>query len=135
MDALARQPRRNPSHSLLVHLLSALQSSSSSWPFLQPVNGEEVHDYYDVITEPMDLGTMESKLDKDQYESVEEFVKDVLLIVRNCKRYNAENTPYAKAAGKLEREMWRKVREVPEWSYLEADSFESTARKDGGGQG
>lgn len=130
MDALARQPRRNPSHSLLMHLLSALQTSSSAWPFLQPVNGEEVHDYYEVIKEPMDLSTMEQKLEKDQYENVEDFVRDVLLVVRNCKRYNAENTPYAKAANKLEKEMWRKVREVPEWSYLEPDSFESTNRKE-----
>jgi len=129
MDALARQPRRNPSHSLLVTLLSALQSSSNAWPFLQPVNGDEVHDYYDVIKEPMDLGTMESKLDKDQYESVEDFVKDVLLTVRNCKRYNAETTPYAKAANKLEREMWKKIREVPEWSNLEPENFETTNKQ------
>lgn len=129
MDALARQPRRNPSHSLLVHLLSALQTSSAAWPFLQPVNGEEVQDYYAVIKAPMDLSTMESKLDKDQYETVEDFVRDVLLIVRNCKRYNAETTPYAKAANKLEKEMWRRIREVPEWSYLEADGFETTNRQ------
>ncbi|WPH03284.1 histone acetyltransferase GCN5 [Acrodontium crateriforme] len=129
MDALARQPRRNPSHSLLLALLSALQTSSSAWPFLQPVNGDEVHDYYDVITEPMDLSTMESKLEKDQYENVEDFIKDLLLLVRNCKRYNAENTPYAKAANKLEKEMWKKIREVPEWSYLEPENFETTNRK------
>ncbi|KAK5744338.1 histone acetyltransferase [Elasticomyces elasticus] len=128
MDVLARQPRRNPSHSLLLHLLSALQTSSSAWPFLQPVNGDEVQDYYSVIKEPMDLSTMEGKLDKDLYESVEDFVRDVLLLVRNCKRYNSESTPYAKAANKLEKEMWRKVREVPEWSYLEADAFETTNR-------
>ncbi|KAK3674227.1 histone acetyltransferase [Recurvomyces mirabilis] len=131
MDALARQPRRNPSHSLLLGLLSALQTSSSAWPFLQPVNGEEVQDYYSVIKEPMDLSTMESRLDKDQYEIVDDFVKDVLLLVRNCKRYNAETTPYAKAANKLEREMWKKVREVPEWSYLEPEGFESTNKKEG----
>ncbi|KAK3642649.1 histone acetyltransferase [Elasticomyces elasticus] len=128
MDVLARQPRRNPSHSLLLHLLSALQTSSSAWPFLQPVNGDEVQDYYSVILEPMDLSTMEGKLDKDLYEGVEDFVRDVLLLVRNCKRYNAESTPYAKAANKLEKEMWRKVREVPEWSYLESEGFESTNR-------
>lgn len=130
MDALARQPRRNPSHSLFLGLLSALQNSSASWPFLSPVNGDEVHDYYDVIKEPMDLTTMESKLEKDQYETVEDFVRDVLLIVRNCKRYNAESTPYAKAANKLEKELWKKVREVPEWSYLEPDGFETTNRQE-----
>ena len=130
MDELARQPRRNPSHSLLLQLLSALQSSSASWPFLQPVNGEEVQDYYTVIKEPMDLATMERKLENDQYENVEDFVKDVLLLVRNCKRYNAETTPYAKAANKLEKEMWKKIRDVPEWSYLEPENFESTNRQD-----
>lgn len=130
MDELAQQPRRNPSHSMLMQLLSTLQTSSAAWPFLQPVNGDEVHDYYDVIKEPMDLGTMERKLDQDQYETVEDFVKDVLLLVRNCKRYNAETTPYAKAANKLEKEMWKKIREVPEWSYLEAENFETTNRVD-----
>jgi histone acetyltransferase len=131
MDELARQPRRNPSHPLLLQLLSALQNSSSSWPFLVPVNGEEVHDYYEVIKEPMDLGTMEQKLDKDQYETVDDFVRDTLLMVRNCKRYNAETTPYAKAANKVEKEMWKKIREVPEWSYLEPEGFESTNREGG----
>ena len=133
MDDLARQPRRNPSHPLLLQLLSALQNSSASWPFMQPVNGEEVHDYYDVIKEPMDLHTMEEKLEKDVYENVEDFVRDVLLLVRNCKRYNAETTPYAKAANKLEKELWRRVREVPEWSYLEAENFETTNRRAGDG--
>lgn len=131
MDTLARQPRRNPAHSLLLGLLSALQTSSAAWPFLSPVNADEVHDYYTVIKEPMDLSTMESKLERDQYETVEDFVKDVLLIVRNCKRYNAETTPYAKAANKLEKEMWKKIRDIPEWSYLEPDNFESTAKKEG----
>lgn len=132
MDLLARQPRRNPSHSMLMQLLSALQTSGSSWPFLVPVSSDDVHDYYDVIKEPMDLSTMESKLEKDQYETVEDFIRDLLLLVRNCKRYNAETTPYAKAANKLEKEMWKKIREVPEWSYLEAENFETTNRTDGG---
>ena len=33
--------------------LSELQNHSAAWPFLQPVNGEEVTDYYDVIKNPM----------------------------------------------------------------------------------
>ena len=131
MDELARQPRRNPSHPLLLQLLSHLQNNSNSWPFLIPVNGDEVHDYYEVIKEPMDLSMMEAKLEKDQYEIVDDFVRDVLLMVRNCKRYNAETTPYAKAANKMEKELWKKIRDVPEWSYLEADGFETTNRQDG----
>ena len=133
MDSLSRLPRRSPSHSLLLSLLSALQSSSHAWPFLQPVNGDEVADYYSVITSPMDLSTIERKLDTDAYGEggVEAFIRDVLLVVRNARRYNAESTPYAKAAGRLERELWKRVREVPEWGWVESSAFEGTARAEG----
>lgn len=123
MDALARQPRHNPSHSLLMHLLSALQNSTNAWPFLQPVNKDEVLDYYDVIKQPMDLSTMETKLEQDAYETPEDFIRDALLVFINCKKYNGEQTPYHKAAVKLEKEMWKKVKEVPEWSYIEPETF------------
>ncbi|KAK4992463.1 histone acetyltransferase [Elasticomyces elasticus] len=123
MDALARHPRHNPSHSLLAHLLNSLQNNTNAWPFLQPVNREEVADYYDVITSPMDLGTMEIKLEKDAYETPEDFIKDVMLIFRNCRKYNSEQTPYAKAANRLEKFMWSKIRDVPEWSHLVIEDF------------
>lgn len=123
MDALARQPRHNPSHALLMHLLSQLQNSTNAWPFLQPVNKDEVLDYYEVIKQPMDLSTMETKLEQDAYETPEDFVRDVMLICNNCKRYNSETTPYHKAALKLEKEMWKKIKEVPEWSYIEPETF------------
>jgi histone acetyltransferase len=34
-------------------LLSEMQDHPLSWAFLNPVNGEEVVDYYEVITNPM----------------------------------------------------------------------------------
>jgi histone acetyltransferase len=36
-------------------LLSDLQGHSVAWAFQQPVNGDEVPDYYDVIKEPMGI--------------------------------------------------------------------------------
>ena len=36
-------------------LLSDLQGHPQAWAFLQPVNGDEVEDYYDVIKRPMGL--------------------------------------------------------------------------------
>lgn len=35
------------------HLVSELTAHAHSWPFHEPVNADEVTDYYDVITEPM----------------------------------------------------------------------------------
>lgn len=128
MDALARQPRHKPSHALLMHLLSAMQNSTNAWPFLQPVNKDEVLDYYDVIKQPMDLSTMETKLEQDAYEGPEDFIRDVTLVCNNCRRYNSQDTPYHKAAIKLEKELWKKVREVPEWSHIEQEAFSNVGK-------
>ena len=116
MDEISRQPRHGPNYNALLHLLNDMHNHSSSWPFKQPVNKEDVADYYDVIKEPMDLATMEEKLEKDCYSSPEEFVKDAQLIYDNCRQYNPDTTTYVKSANKLEKFMWQKIKEVPEWS-------------------
>ena len=116
MDELARQPRHGPNYTLLLHLLNDLQNHSSAWPFLVPVNRDDVADYYDVIKEPMDFSTMEEKHETDHYPTPEDFVKDAMLIYTNCRKYNNETTSYAKSANKLEKFMWNKIKEIPEWS-------------------
>ncbi|RGB42341.1 Bromodomain-containing protein, partial [Rhizophagus diaphanus] len=40
------------------------------------------------IKNPMDLFTINSKLENNQYTSTEEFEKDIRLIFRNCYTYN-----------------------------------------------
>lgn len=85
MDELSRQPRHGPNYSQLSHLLNDMQNHASSWPFLHPVNRDEVPDYYAVIKEPMDLSTMEAKLESDVYAQPEDFIKDAKLIFVNCK--------------------------------------------------
>ncbi|KAK6219426.1 checkpoint clamp complex protein Rad1 [Pestalotiopsis sp. IQ-011] len=119
MDELSRQPRHGPNYNQLLHLLNDLQNHQSAWPFLMPVNKDDVADYYEVIKEPMDLSTMEAKLEADQYGTPEEFTKDAKLIFDNCRKYNNETTPYAKSANKLEKFMWNQIKAIPEWSHLE----------------
>ncbi|KAF2731596.1 Bromodomain-containing protein [Polyplosphaeria fusca] len=121
MDELARAPRHGPNYNALLHLLNDLQNNSNAWPFQQPVNKDEVLDYYDVIKEPMDLATMEEKHEKDLYPTPEDFVRDAKLVFDNCRKYNNETTPYAKAANRLEKYMWQKIKEIPEWAHLESE--------------
>ena len=116
MDELARQPRHGPNYNQLLHLLNDMQNHGSSWPFTQPVNRDEVADYYEVIKEPMDLSTMEEKHEKDLYPTPEDFIRDARLIFDNCRKYNNETTPYAKSANKLEKFMWTQIKAIPEWS-------------------
>ncbi|PKB99079.1 Bromodomain-containing protein, partial [Rhizophagus irregularis] len=40
------------------------------------------------IKNPMDLFTINSKLENNQYTSIKEFEKDIRLIFRNCYTYN-----------------------------------------------
>lgn len=118
MDELARQPRHGPNYNQLLHLLNDLQNHQAAWPFAQPVNKDDVADYYDVIKEPMDLSTMEEKHERDLYPTPEDFLKDAKLIFNNCRQYNSETTPYAKSANRLEKFMWQQIRAIPEWSHL-----------------
>jgi len=102
MDELARRPKRVPHFAAMQMILTEMQNHAAAWPFVQPVNKEEVPDYYTVVQEPMDLSTMEQKLDSDQYTTPDEFVRDAKLIFNNCRAYNGETTTYYKVPLPLE---------------------------------
>ncbi|OXG24839.1 histone acetyltransferase [Cryptococcus neoformans Tu401-1] len=107
LDDIVRQPKRNPYHVLLQHVLNDLQNEPSAWPFVKPVDSSVVADYYDVIKDPMDLSTMEYKLENNHYESIEGFVADVKLMCANCRQYNGEKSTYTKQANLLEKALDR----------------------------
>lgn len=118
MDELAQRPKRGPHYAIMQNLLTELQNHAAAWPFLQPVNREEVPDYYEFIKEPMDLSTMEVKLENNKYEKMEDFIYDLRLVCNNCRMYNGENTSYFKYANRLEKFFNNKVKEIPEYSHL-----------------
>lgn len=120
MDKLAQKPKRGPHYNFMVTLLSEITNHPLAWPFAIPVNKDEVGDYYDVIKEPMDLSTMELKLENDKYETFDQFLYDCKLIFNNCRSYNAETTTYYKNATKLEKFLNKKIKESADYShYLE----------------
>ena len=60
--------------------------------FYEPVDPVKygIMDYFDIITNPMDLGTIKKKLNYNAYENAQEFVDDFKLVWKNCFRYNGE---------------------------------------------
>ncbi|KAI0383019.1 histone acetyltransferase GCN5 [Hypomontagnella monticulosa] len=118
MDKLAREPRRGPHFNQLRRVLSQIQNHKQAWPFLNPVNRDEVPDYYKVIESPMDLSTMEERLHQDKYQVPKDLIDDLKLIFSNCRSYNADTTVYAKCAVKLEKYMKTLIKEIPEWHGL-----------------
>jgi histone acetyltransferase len=116
MDDLAQKPKRGAHYIAMLTILTEMQNHPSNWPFVQPVNKVEVPDYYEVIKEPMDLSTMEIKLENDKYESMDDFIYDCKLIFNNCRQYNGENTTFYKNANKLEKSVIAKLKDFPEYS-------------------
>ncbi|KAL4963295.1 bromodomain-containing protein [Aspergillus stella-maris] len=112
MDKLSREPRHGPQFTELRRFLNQIQKHKQAWPFLHPVNRDEVPDYYNVIVEPLDLSTIEERLEQDSYAAPRNLVRDLKLIFSNCRQYNDAATVYAKCAEKLERFMWDLIKEV-----------------------
>ncbi|KAF7833930.1 Transcription factor GTE4 [Senna tora] len=71
-------------------LLEKLMKHKHGWVFNAPVDVEALglHDYFTIITHPMDLGTVKTRLNKNFYKSPKEFAEDVRLTFRNAMTYN-----------------------------------------------
>ena len=70
-------------------------------------------DYNTIITHPMDLGTVTRKLEADEYETEEDFCKDVALTFNNAKEYNPIDEEIHLIAVQLMkkfRDQWAKAR-------------------------
>ncbi|KAF9969838.1 histone acetyltransferase [Actinomortierella ambigua] len=114
MDSTPRVPVHGPHYNAMKHIVAELIRDPSSWPFLHPVDVEAVTDYYSYIKDPMDLSTLESNVDADVYETLDDFAKDCKKIFDNCRVYNGESTPYVKCANKLEKVFKEKLKEWKE---------------------
>jgi hypothetical protein len=58
-------------------VLNRIKSDGYANIFLEPVSLDHFPDYEEVIDQPMDLGTVERKLDDRKYQSPEQFARDV----------------------------------------------------------
>lgn len=47
--------------------------------------------YFDVISKPMDMGTIKKKLNYNSYNNPKDFVDDMRQVFKNCYAYNGEN--------------------------------------------
>ncbi|KAG0223329.1 ATPase AAA domain-containing protein 2 [Actinomortierella wolfii] len=62
-------------------------------PFFRPVEPEESVDYYEIVKKPMDLTTINEKVDNHAYLTVKDFLVDIDQIVENASLYNDINDP------------------------------------------
>ncbi|KAB2601748.1 transcription factor GTE1-like [Pyrus ussuriensis x Pyrus communis] len=100
--------------SAMFHQITKLEWA---WPFKDPVDVERLglHDYYQVIEKPMDLGTIKNRMeakDGSEYKNVREIYADVRLVFKNAMKYNDEGEDvYVMAQSLLKKfeEKWLKL--------------------------
>jgi hypothetical protein len=86
-------------------IMNALWKHKGSIWFQEPVDPVKfgIMDYNDIITHPMDLGTVKKRLAYNYYPSLEDFASDIRLVWNNCYKYNGEEHEVSNHARELQR--------------------------------
>ncbi|KAE8747322.1 hypothetical protein FOCC_FOCC005965 [Frankliniella occidentalis] len=117
--ALQHSPEESHDHDTLQQtlrqVLNTIKGHSSAWPFLKPVDKNEVPDYYEHIKYPMDLKTMADRLKSHYYTTRRLFIADMTRIFTNCRLYNSPDTEYYRCATVLEKYFQTKMKELGLW--------------------
>lgn len=88
----------------LLGMIRKIEEQQFAWPFREPVDLNEVPDYLDVVTTPIDLKTIVVRIRQDNhYKSKQMLFADLLLMVNNCKLYNEDGSTYSQCATSLEK--------------------------------
>lgn len=86
-------------------LIDDLKKYSISSMFASPVDPEResCSDYFQKITNPMDLGTLRVNIINNKYESIDDFKRDVNLVWKNTYTYNGKKSLISHMAEHLEK--------------------------------
>lgn len=92
--------------------------------FSQPVDpvNDEAPDYFDIIKKPMDFGTIEHKLENNEYTTVHDWKTDIQLVFSNAVQYNGRGSAIAVIAGELQhifRNLAKTVSDNPETTWMD----------------
>ena len=83
------------------YVLLLLKRQQFADAFLQPVDTSLYADYTSIVKQPMDLDTIQHKVDDFQYSTPAQFVRDVRRVGFNALAYNAAGSPVAEQANEL----------------------------------
>uniref|UniRef100_A0A7M4EGF0 Tyrosine-protein kinase BAZ1B n=1 Tax=Crocodylus porosus TaxID=8502 RepID=A0A7M4EGF0_CROPO len=113
-------------------ILNKLIKYRFSWPFREPVTTEEAEDYFEVISNPMDFQTMQSKCSCGNYRSVQEFLSDIKQVFSNAECYNQNGSHVLSCLEKTEQcliDMLHK--HLPGHTYTRRKRKKLSARRQG----
>nr|CAD7444948.1 unnamed protein product [Timema bartmani] len=98
--------------------------------FMEKPSKKLYPDYFQVITDPIDMLTIQSNITNEKYNSEEEIVNDFKLMFNNCRQYNEEGSMIYEDANKLEQVLMDKLRELgPMHDYTKKIKVVSKTKK------
>jgi len=117
-------------------ILKFLQSRQDASPFLEPVDWEfyGLTDYPEIIKNPMDLGTIETKLLEGKYSSPAAFSADVRLVWKNAMTYNRPDSDIYDTADKLGKLFEKKFATISKSPTKKSRKEEGSSSSSGGGE-
>lgn len=96
-------------------IMRNLKKHRDAAPFLHPVDYIKLNvpDYPKVIKYPMDLTTVDKKLNSGGYDSVEEFINDIRLVFNNCYKFNGPEAMISMLCQNVESAFEKSLRQMP----------------------
>lgn len=98
---ITEEPNIDPINFMRLICTKAMEHSRA-WPFLKPVSEEDVPNYRQFISKPMDFSTLVKNIDDHKYSTMKQFEEDLRLIFSNCYTFNDSESVYVKSAKELE---------------------------------
>lgn len=86
-----------------IKVLGNLWKTKDANIFHHPVDVKkyEIPHYFDIVKNPMDLGTVKSKLSNNIYVHPTQFIEDVDLVFHNCILFNQQESAFGMVASRL----------------------------------
>ena len=120
LDAVRKSPK-DPKEQMRKNL-RALFNSIYYWAngegiqpigvFMEKPSRKDYPDYYDIITEPIDMNMIDARIKGGHYRQEQDMIQDCKLMFSNCRLYNEEGSSIYEDANILEKVLFAKAREL-----------------------
>jgi hypothetical protein len=115
-------------------IVCSLISRHESQVFREPVNWKELglFDYRDIVKNPMDLGTIKTKIENNKYSKIDEIAEDIRLVWYNCMLYNRDGSEYYHLADKFAKgfeHAYTVLRRMEDTSHLDINRMPTLEEK------
>lgn len=115
MNDLPEHPMPKHQTKFILNTIKAIKRLRDAGPFLSPVDVVKLNVplYYNYITRPMDLSTIDRKLNLNAYEDPSQTVEDFNLMIDNCAKFNGENIAITRMARNIQAQFEKHMLNIP----------------------